>query len=272
MASSEPQGAVPNVKQVSAAHNSVEQKPQQRTVESPQHKEKPPSHPRAMPQLPDPSPITPRLELLAKPRVRPPPPDPVEQSYLAGGAHSKHNKSPPRKVTGCSPRLAGPKLLDIKDLPPLVQKKVIDAEELQKHIEHVYSNPLAKAKKEEEQRAELYHTHTAKTVKMQQESIAECVERLAVTSVRVHEKEHEALQQKYLDSRRAKPPPPEAASPEGQAALVTRLYTESIKHQQDLSGELGKTWCHGPISARRTDGQWKDTITRLASPRSSNRK
>ena len=189
---------------------------------------------------------------------------------------------PKKKVTGCSPRLAGLERAAPAPLKPLTEAHYLTPEQLRKHVESVYNNAVQHATQRNKTLEEKY-VQPLLTPKdpISEEEATQQAFRLAVQDPQQRRQRHEAVVSKLAsvrspsssrkekhekkDSGEKKEKEPAEAKKQV-PTVVSRLYDDSLVHQKDVTERLANKYSPKRVYPVRPDNLWSQTIERLASP------
>ncbi len=162
------------------------------------------------------------------------------------------------------------------DLPPLVAKKSITDEDLQKQINRLYDQSIETKKRKMEKAAKNEEASIPQSRKLTEEEVAESVARQYTQALQVKATKQEQLKKKFLFN-------PHAAAAEGsftsssaltprtkaeQKAIGERLYGESIaKKKESMEKLLNKyVYSTGPQTKTISTEEAKEAADRLSAP------
>ena len=202
----------------------------------------------------------------------------AQVDFNATGGSQKSGS--PRKVTGCSERLAGLSPRENPDLPPLVSPRRLTHEEQERHIYGMYNLALEKRKKalvanETLLRAREDSGTSMASIRMTPSEIQSSVCRLNDESIRTrdirreerltahnnscrHKNRTRTNSPRYLSGRSL-----DALTKEEFKSSVQRLYNESLKHEKETMDELTKEYCPPKKVAKLSDAELKQSVQRL---------
>ena len=176
----------------------------------------------------------------------------------------------PKKVTGCSERLAGTKVVPYAPKPPIVPRKVIPVEDIQKNVVRLHDRPVEKLRQLRTSAADSHPPEGAAVIgatKMSEEAIADTSNRLYVQEMTARQKRREKLAAKYLKKIHlpnvSKSPRP-ASSPQ---ELVSRLYVGGLEKQKTENNRLESIYTPRREATKLDEGTIRSVSDRLSTPR-----
>lgn len=193
------------------------------------------------------------------------------------GASPASSPRSPKKVTGCSERLAGLKPKSPPELPSLVSPRHISKDELDRHIYSVYTAAVEKKKKTraaseqaQQQRDEALLLAGGTSQFRTSMEVQEIISRLSEESLRRRELLEVQLMQKYDETWKSKnrtrinsPSGRDSLSRSEMKGCVDRLYRNGVKKEKEHMDALVNKYCPERKSPRRTAEQMKAAAERM---------